>query len=178
MACGVEGYVGIAPVEGGRLDIAAAVDAAALGSAGSPGKLIRDIVNDAGLSLPADLVETSWRGTPALTRQTHPLGSNRCLLVGDAAGYVEPFTGEGIGWALQSAVLACSLLADGLDVWDAALPELWKKMHDQAFGRHQRQCRRIVQLLRSKTVRTIALWGLRRAPSLARPIVRRLDHWH
>jgi menaquinone-9 beta-reductase len=175
MAWGARGYVGIAPVEGGRLDIAAAVDAAALGAAASPGKLISEILNDAGLALPANLDKAPWRGTPPLTRQTHPLGSNRCLVVGDAAGYVEPFTGEGIGWALQSAVLACTLLADGLDVWDAGLPDFWKKMHDQAFGRHQRDCRRIVQLLRSKTVRTIAVWSLRRAPSLARPVVRRLD---
>jgi menaquinone-9 beta-reductase len=176
MACGVEGYVGIAPIEGGQIDIAAAVDSAALGAGTSPGKLISGILNHAGLPLPADLDKAAWRGTPPLTRQTHPLGSNRCLLVGDAAGYVEPFTGEGIGWALQSAVLACSLLANGLDVWDAGLPDYWKEMHDQAFRRHQRHCRRIVQLLRSKTVRTIVLWGLRRAPSLARPIVRRLDH--
>jgi menaquinone-9 beta-reductase len=176
MACGVEGYVGIAPVEGGRLDIAAAVDAAALRADTSPGKLISSILNHAGLPLPGDLDRVLWRGTPPLTRKTYPLGSNRCLLVGDAAGYVEPFTGEGIGWSLMSAVLACSLLANGLEVWDDRLPDRWKKMHDRAFGRHQRNCRRIVQLLRSKTVRTIVLWSLHRAPSLARPIVRRLDH--
>lgn len=177
MACGAEGYVGIAPIEDGHIDIAAAVDSAALGAGTSPGKLISVILNHAGLPLPAaDLDKLPWRGTPPLTRITYPLGSNRCLLVGDAAGYVEPFTGEGIGWALQSAVLACSLLADGLEVWDDRLPDRWKNMHSQAFGRHQRNCRRIVQLLRSKTVRTIVLRSLHRAPSLARPIVRRLDH--
>jgi flavin-dependent dehydrogenase len=176
MACGVEGYVGIAPIEGGQIDIAAAVDVAALGAGTPPGKLISGILEHAGLPLPGDLDQVPWRGTPPLTRKTYPLGSNRCLLVGDAAGYVEPFTGEGIGWALMSAVLACSLLANGLDVWDDRLPDRWKQIHDQAFGRHQRSCRQIVQLLRSKTVRKVVIWGLHRAPSLARPIVRRLDH--
>jgi flavin-dependent dehydrogenase len=175
MACDAAGYVGIAPVENGRLDVAAAVDAAALGAAASPGKLVASILKHAGLPAPAGFDEAAWRGTPPLTKQTRPLGSHRCLLVGDAASYVEPFTGEGIGWALQSAVLACTLLANRLDVWDADLPARWKKLHDRAFGRHQRNCRRIVQLLRNKTVRTVVLWSLRRAPSLARPVVRRLD---
>jgi flavin-dependent dehydrogenase len=176
MACDATGYVGIAPVEKGRLDVAAAVDAAALGRAASPGELVARILIHAGLSVPAGFDEAEWRGTPPLTRETRPLGSYRCLLVGDAAGYVEPFTGEGIGWAIQSAVLACSLLGKELHVWDSKLPDRWKKLHDRAFGRHQRSCRRIVQLLRNKTVRTVVLWILRRAPTLARPVVRRLDH--
>jgi flavin-dependent dehydrogenase len=175
MACDAAGYVGIAPVENGRLDVAAAVDSHALSAAASPGRLVAEILTNAGLSLPADLDEADWRGTPPLTRQTRPLGSDRCLLVGDAASYVEPFTGEGVGWALQSAVLACSLLTNQRDAWDAELPARWKKIHDRAFGRHQRNCRRIVQLLRNKTVRTVVLWSLRRAPILARPVVRRLD---
>jgi flavin-dependent dehydrogenase len=176
MACDASGYVGIAPVEEGRLDVAAAVDAAALSAAASPGKLVAEILTNAGLPLPANLDAAEWRGTPPLTRQTRPLGAERCLLIGDAASYVEPFTGEGIGWALQSAVLACSLLTNRFDAWDPELPARWKRLHDRAFGRHQRDCRRIVQLLRNKTVRTVVLWSLRRAPILARPVVRRLDH--
>jgi menaquinone-9 beta-reductase len=176
MACGAEGYVGIAQVEEGRLDIAAAVDPAALAAAGSAGKLVSNILSDSGLPMFADLGAASWRGTPLLTRQTEPLGSNRCLIVGDAARYVEPFTGEGIGWAMQSAVLACALMTKGLDEWDAGLPDRWRKLHDQTFSRHQRQCRLIVRLMRSKTIRSVALWSLRRAPNLARPIVRQLDH--
>lgn len=33
-------------------------------------------------------------------------GDGRCLLVGDAAGLVDPITGEGIAWALSSGALA------------------------------------------------------------------------
>ncbi|MFM7035246.1 MAG: hypothetical protein ACKOYJ_08710 [Planctomycetia bacterium] len=41
------------------------------------------------------------RSTPPLTRRA-PLvdTADRLLRVGDAAGYVEPFTGKGIGWAM------------------------------------------------------------------------------
>jgi flavin-dependent dehydrogenase len=175
MACDASGYVGIAPVEEGRLDVAAAVNATALGAAASPGKLVSKILKNAGLRVPADVDAADWRGTPPLTRQTRPLGSDRCLLVGDAAGYIEPFTGEGIGWALQSAVLACSLLRNSGGPWNSELPARWKTCHDRAFGRHQRDCRRIVQLLRNKAIRTAVLWSLRRAPILAWPVVRRLD---
>ena len=84
MACEAEGYVGIAPVEDGRLDIAAAVDTAALSAAGSPGKLVSAILNQAGLPEFAELGAAHWRGTPLLTRQTNAswieslLNSRRC----------------------------------------------------------------------------------------------------
>jgi flavin-dependent dehydrogenase len=96
--------------------------------------------------------------------------------VGDAAGYVEPFTGEGIGWALRSAVLASSLLADGVDAWDASLEDRWTKLHDRTIRGHQRHCWWTIRLLRCKTIRNAVLWGLRRAPYLARPVIQRLDH--
>ena len=44
-----------------------------------------------------------WRGTPPLTRRAPSLAAERVFVLGDAAGYVEPFTGEGMAWALASA---------------------------------------------------------------------------
>ncbi len=176
MAWGAAGYVGIATVEDGRLDIAAAVDPEALAAAASPGQLISDILKDSGPTMSVDLGDAIWRGTPLLTRQSRPLALRRCLLVGDAAGYVEPFTGEGIGWAMRSAVLASTFLTNGLDEWNDGSPDRWSMLHDRTFGRRQRQCRRIVTLMRSKTLRRVALWSLQTAPKLARPLVRQLDH--
>lgn len=40
-----------------------------------------------------------------------PLTKGRALLVGDAAGLLEPFTGEGIGYAVRSGQLAASAIA-------------------------------------------------------------------
>ncbi len=43
--------------------------------------------------------------------QDHPiLHSRRCLLVGDAAGLVDPFCGEGIFYALQSGIIAAETI--------------------------------------------------------------------
>jgi flavin-dependent dehydrogenase len=174
MACTSAGYVGVTAVEDGKYDVAAAVDPHAL-STTEPGRLIHRILDQAGFAPAIDLQEVRWQGTPRLTRRTIPLATHRCLLIGDAAGYVEPFTGEGIGWAMSSAVLAASLLADPLDQWRQQTATQWERAYRAAFSRHQQSCRILSRLLRVKCIRRIATWGLCRAPTISRPIIRRLD---
>jgi flavin-dependent dehydrogenase len=175
MAWGSDGYVGVTEVEGARFDIAAAVDPHVLAATKSPGELVHRILAESGFAPVIDLQTASWHGTPPLTRRTTPLASHRCLLIGDAAGYVEPFTGEGLGWAMQSAVLATTLLAGSLDRWDEAIPACWQRLYDSALGGRQRSCRIVSRLLGVKPLRQLAMWGLRRAPYMSGPIVRRLD---
>lgn len=174
MACGAHGYVGVAPVEGGRLDVAAAVDPRALAAARSPGSLAASILREAGLPPIIALETAAWRGTPLLTQRTRPLGGHRWLLIGDAAGYVEPFTGQGIGWALQSALSASALIAERLDHW-AETADDWRRLYGRTILPNHRHCGVMTTLLRSQTLRQFAVRGLRHAPSLARPVVRRLD---
>jgi geranylgeranyl reductase family protein len=52
--------------------------------------------------------EHSWRTITPLTRAPLPAGHDRLFLIGDAARVVEPFTGEGIYYALRSGELAAS----------------------------------------------------------------------
>ncbi len=49
-----------------------------------------------------------------LRRRRTPIHRGRCLLLGDAAGLVDPFSGEGIFSAVRSAQLAAPYLADFL----------------------------------------------------------------
>jgi menaquinone-9 beta-reductase len=175
MAVTDSGYVGITEVEDGYFDIAAAVDPRALAAAGTPGCLIHHILKTSGIEPTLILQGVRWLGTPRLTRSAFPLALHRCMLIGDAAGYVEPFTGEGIGWAIHSAVLATSLLAGGLDVWDPALPRRWQCLHDQALANRMRRSSTVSRAIRLRPVRRIIARGLRWAPSLARPIVAGLD---
>jgi len=168
--------VGIAPLGDRSLDIAGAVDHAAIARAGSPGHAIMQILDEAGQPEIAGLGEACWRGTPALSRKTRPLAANRCILIGDAAGYVEPFTGEGIGWAMHTAVLASRFIRDtGPACWHGGLAERWKIAYEQSMHYHQRRCYWITRLLRNSTIRRVAVWGLRRAPGMAGPLVRQLD---
>jgi flavin-dependent dehydrogenase len=46
---------------------------------------------------------------------TAPLVAGRAVLAGDAAGMVEPFTGEGIGYALMSGRIAAEVLVQYLE---------------------------------------------------------------
>ena len=65
--------------------------------------------------LPAGLVLTPFRGHAyAIRRQrARRLAGDRFVLVGDAAGLARDVSGEGIGPAVRSAVLAAAALGDG-----------------------------------------------------------------
>jgi flavin-dependent dehydrogenase len=104
-------------------------------------KLVRRILEDCGKSLPGDLESLRIRGTGALTRHREHLGGHRVLAVGDACGYVEPFTGEGMAWAAMGAREAVQMLPMPGEGWPADFPALWRQRHREIIGRRQRWCR-------------------------------------
>jgi len=174
MACGPLGYVGVTGVEAGRYDVAAAIDPRAF-RAQSAGAVVAEILNQSGRTPTIDLEAVSWHGTPPLTRSVTPIAFDRCLLIGDAAAYVEPFTGEGIGWAMHSAVLAADLASRYRGYWDDSIVRLWPMTYARALAPRQRSCRVLSQSLRSKAVRHLMTFGLSHVPALSGPIVQRLD---
>jgi flavin-dependent dehydrogenase len=91
------------------------------------------------------------------------------LVLGDAAGYVEPFTGEGMAWAMRSALAAADLAAEG---WTGAAGPRWERMHRQMVGGRQRRCRALTMLLRAPRLVRAAVRILEHAPAFARPFVR------
>jgi flavin-dependent dehydrogenase len=174
MACGPLGYVGVTGVEAGRYDVAAAIDPRAL-TARSPGAVVADILTQSGRKPTIDLEAVSWHGTPPLTRSVTPLAFDRCLLIGDAAAYVEPFTGEGIGWAMHSAVLVAELVSRYRGYWGESIVQLWPAMYARALAHRQRSCRVLSQSLRIAAIRHLMTFGLSHVPALSIPIVQRLD---
>ena len=103
MATGRGGYSGVLVVEGGKVDVAAAFDPAFVKSCGGLGPASEALLRGVGWPSPPGWATLPWKGTPALTRQSTKVADERLFLVGDAAGYVEPFTGEGMAWAIMSA---------------------------------------------------------------------------
>jgi menaquinone-9 beta-reductase len=164
MAVARFGYCGIVRLEDGRVDIAAAVDRDQLAAAGSPAAAVEAILaataahRAAGLDPDETarlLAAATWRGTPPLTRaRTLATPSGRIVRVGDAAGYVEPFTGEGMGWALVSARLCDEaygpLLAKERDPGAAlaAGASRYASLHRRHFARHHGRCRRVALAVR------------------------------
>ncbi len=58
-----------------------------------------------------------------LRKKRSPIQEGRCLLLGDAAGLADPFTGEGIYPAIRSAQIAASVLPEALkNGWNSLKP--------------------------------------------------------
>lgn len=175
MACGVGGYVGLVHIEEGRLNIAAAFDRAFVKRMGGPGFAAAAVLQEAGFPSIEDLTELPWRGTPALTRHRTRVAGHRLFVIGDAAGYVEPFTGEGMAWALASALAVAPLALEGIRGWDSSLPGRWTAFHRRLIGARQKTCGIITNGLRRPALRRMTVQILNRAPVCAAPVVRAIN---
>ena len=177
MAVGAGGYVGMVRLENGQLDVAAAIDVRRFGNKtlshqnDGLAQTARRIVVEAGLPWPEELSQTKWHGTAQLSRRLAHVAGHRIFAIGDAAAYVEPFTGEGIAWAMTSAFAVVPPVIQSIDGFcDAAAVE-WDELHRRLFGRRILMCRAVSGLLRSKLFRHTAGFALSRLPSLSAPLV-------
>jgi flavin-dependent dehydrogenase len=175
MACGRGGYLGLVRLEDGRLDLAAAFDVPWLRRSGGPGRAAAGLLREVGWPGIPGLAEAPWRGTPRLTRQLVPPAGSRLFVLGDAAGYVEPFTGEGIAWALASAAALAPLADQAVDRWSAALAHEWCRLYRRTVVRRQVACRVAAGVLRHPPLVRAALRVLAVAPGLAVPLVGHLN---
>ncbi|MDZ7780696.1 MAG: NAD(P)/FAD-dependent oxidoreductase [Gemmatimonadota bacterium] len=172
MIVGRTGYVGMVRLEDGTLDVAAAVDPTALRS-GGPRVAVDAILAEAGLDLTGRLVH-GWRGTPPLSRAPGLVAEHRLFRIGDAMGYVEPFTGEGMGWALASARAVVPYALRGVRGWDTELAVAWERYRTVELEGARRLCRRISRGLRHPVLVGLALAVLSKVPAAADPVVRRV----
>jgi flavin-dependent dehydrogenase len=175
MACGRHGYVGLVRLEDASLDIAAALDPAGVKSAGGLGHAAAKVLAAAGLPAVPHLADLGWRGTPLLTRQPARPAAERVLVIGDAAGYVEPFTGEGIAWALASGTAVAPFACRAASRWRPGLEREWTAAYRALVVRRQRLCRAVASVLRHPGVTRALVGVLAHLPGLATPVVRRLN---
>ena len=138
------GYAGLVRLADGKIALAAAIAPARLKRAGTPARAIREIFESCELAMefPSDV---DFRGTPLLTRHRTSLGCAGMLVIGDAAGYVEPFTGEGMTWALASAQRVAGLVTQVLrnESTSQEAAKDWETWHGQHIGSRQRTCRSV-----------------------------------
>jgi menaquinone-9 beta-reductase len=174
MACGAGGYAGMVRLEDGRLDVAAAFDACEV-RGGGPGAAAVRLLQEAGWPAPKGLAELPWRGTPPLTRHARQIAAERLFVVGDAAGYVEPFTGEGMAWALASGMAVAPLAARAAERWTPNLIQQWVAIHHRVVGRRQTVCRAAAAVLRRPWLTRLMVRLLSQAPRLAVPVISRLN---
>ncbi|MEI7665266.1 MAG: FAD-dependent oxidoreductase [Synechococcaceae cyanobacterium ELA263] len=175
MAIGRHGYVGLVRNEAGDLNLAAAFDRPQLIAAGGPAASAAAVLAEAGFNPLPEAAGASWRATPSLTRRSSPPAAARLLLLGDAAGYVEPFTGEGMGWALVGALAVVPLVLQGQAEWSRGLEREWARRHARLIGSRQRLCRGLAFALRRPDLSRALLAAAGRWPALTAPLFQHLD---
>lgn len=176
MAVGRQGYVGLVRLEDGRLDVAAAVAPAAVAAAGSPAAAITGILREAfgpeRAPIPSAALHAAHvRATPPLTHRS-PLtvgGCDAVVRIGDAAAYVEPFTGEGIGWALASARVFAEAAAS--TACPAACAARYQSGHERLFGSRHARCRGVARAVRSPRLLANAVRIAQVAPRVAASVL-------
>ena len=175
MAVGRAGYVGAVLVEDGLLNLAAALDPGFLKDGESLGTLVCQVLQEAGFTLPVEVEQLSWQGTAKLTRKTSPVAAGRVLVLGDASGYVEPFTGEGMGWGLSSAVACVPIVLAGLKHWDESLIENWKQYHQRHIRGRQKWCRWCAYVLKRPLLVNWLISFVNHFPWIASPVIQHLN---
>ena len=167
MVIGAGWYLGIAPVPGGRVNLGLVIGEDELRRQLARGGGLDGVVEQAlRRSPPAD---RGWALAPASDRLTAQLplvhrvsraSGDGFLLVGDAAGFIDPLSGEGLHRALLSAAMAGRAIAGHLRGDRSALAD-----YD----------RRLRARFRSKDVVSWVLQLFLFRPSLAGYALRRLD---
>jgi menaquinone-9 beta-reductase len=175
MAVGQGGYVGLVRVENDSLNVAAAFDREFVKAWGGAGAAAVRVLCEAGFPPVPELQTATWQGTLALTRQSMPPAAERVFLLGDATGYVEPFTGEGMAWALMSSRAVGPLARRGIQCWSPSLAREWAEIHNRLILRRQRLCRGLATVLRHPWVTRASLEFLKRFPELGELIIGRLN---
>ncbi len=173
MAIGNEGYVGLTHMGNGRLHVAAALDRATLQKHG-PQEAVDHMMRQSGA---AGLTQTdvTWRGTPPLTAGAASISDDRVFVIGDAAGYVEPFTGEGLRWALENGAGVAPFVISAADCWRLQIAADYRRWYRRTITARQKLCRRLSFGLKSASVRWVAHQALRLRPSLADSVIKQLN---
>jgi len=112
------GYAGLGPVEGGRLDLALLARVDALRACGnSPQRLFEErmlrnpILRE---RMRGERPCSEWKSIGPLRFNVRTAASHGAIFLGDAAGTIDPFSGEGMSNALRGAELALPFVIDAL----------------------------------------------------------------
>lgn len=175
MTSGKGGYIGLVRLEDGRLDLAAAFDPAAIKKHGGIGPLAKSLLEEMNWPVPLNIEKAPWRGTPALTGHIEQVAAERLFVIGDAAGYIEPFTGEGMAWAFTGASFVAPLIAKGAKSWEPELEKQWAVKYKEHVTSRQGVCKTAAYMLRWPLFVKLALIGLKVFPFLSKPVIAMLD---
>lgn len=167
MAVEKQGYAGVVRLEDGRFNIAAALDTWKQNEGfNGPAEAVKMIFSNAGFPEFSQLKNSDCRGTPLLTRRRKIIAGRRFFVIGDAASYAEPFTGEGMEWAVTTGEAAARLACEGIREWKPFLEKRWNQMHQKLIRQRQILCRLVSFSLRNSFVTQFGMNFLSRGPEV------------
>ncbi|HSJ30219.1 MAG TPA: NAD(P)/FAD-dependent oxidoreductase [Longimicrobiales bacterium] len=119
------------------------------------------------------LRDASWLASGPFDRPVRRVAFDGAVLIGDAAGYYDPFTGQGVHQALASAELLAPSILAALDAGDPSAASFSGYVRSRArllrgarFVQHG-----IDHVLRRPATANRAIARIRRAPDFARTII-------
>lgn len=134
-----------------------------------------DVLRAAGL---ADLGEGAVRRLAAcgpMPAGARRVAGNRVVLVGDAAAYAEPFTGEGMAWAIESATVLDAVLAETAPGrWASADADRYARSWARRVARRHRFARLIAAALERRWTAAVMLRPGPLRTAMAHVVARRL----
>jgi len=162
------GYAWLFPCGGGQANVGVGMLVSTYPQAGRNLRdlLLRLIAEDASMRrrLRGARMDGRVLGCPLTTYNPRlPLTGDRVMLVGDAAGLINPLNGEGIQYALHSARWAADVAADCLSSgWlDAASLYRYQQRVRHSLGQDMAFSRLVVQLIRNRHLDPVWLRTLR-----------------
>lgn len=117
--------------------------------------------------------ERAFRVTGPVGFAARPVAADHTLLAGDAAGQVDPLTGQGIAFALRSGLLAAEDARGALQAGDLSAEALHRHAlrRAQAFARQIRLSRAVVALALRPPLTPALIRRLAARPDLARRLL-------
>jgi menaquinone-9 beta-reductase len=167
-------YVGVAPVPGGLTNICAVGEPAALGRLNDPQRVLRSAI-DRDPTLRDRFADARFVTRPVvlgpLAIDTTSAGIAGLLLAGDAAGFVDPMTGDGLRFAVRGAELAAETAIDMLATGNVNGHIALEHARRAAFASKWRFDRALRRLVDSRTALRIAILGAAVAPAYIQRLV-------
>lgn len=170
------GYCGINPLPGGLANVCIVVDRGEIRASSSGGPRLAGFFGRCIGAHPltrrrmarAVLAEGLWATGPLACRAADSVADG-ALLVGDAVGFYDPFTGEGIGMALRGAEMAAEVLSQALGRGEVTRRSLrpYEAARRAAFRDRLRLDRILQALLRRPRLADWTVRRLRRDQGLA-----------
>jgi flavin-dependent dehydrogenase len=176
MHVGRRGYCGVAPLGHGVANVAMVVQGAAHRIHGRPEAFFRQFLRT--LPALAERVEGAEivrpvMATGSLSFRTRVLCANGVLLAGDAGGYYDPFTGQGVHRALVTAAMAARIAGSALADGDVSRDRLLAYEHRRraAFRANHMVEWLIQQFMRRPVLFNRAVRRLSASPAMADTLV-------